>query len=166
MLPGREPRRPGPRFSICLFFAGLLLVVGCQSVEPRARVPQIRVDTISVKNFSYFEQRFELEVSVENPNEFELEIAAIEYRLFVNSHEFGSGALSRLISIPAKTAIPIRLKLSSDLRTVFEHLSESLERKGTDFRLKGFLSLLKFGRHAFDAGRHAVPRENIPSWKA
>ncbi len=162
VLRGRQARFFPVRAWWTALFAAALLASGCQSMETRPRMLHLRIDGIAAKNFSYYEQRFELELWMDNPNTFQLEIASIEYRLFVNGREFGTGTMIQLISIPANSGRSVRLAVNSDLRTAFEHLSESWKSSAADLRLKGSVALLQFGRYPFDVGVPRSPKETIP----
>jgi LEA14-like dessication related protein len=81
--------------------AAFAILAGCSST-PELDVPQLAIVSIATTSADMFNQQFVVRVNVENPNEIELPVKAIEYRLFLEGDSFAEGVWKHPFKVPAK----------------------------------------------------------------
>lgn len=83
--------------------AALLLgcLTSCSTLGPKFEAPQLDVVRIAMTSGDIFSQNFLVHLNVKNPNDRELPIKAIEYKLFLQGDSFAEGTNSRPFVVPA-----------------------------------------------------------------
>jgi LEA14-like dessication related protein len=120
----------------------ILLALGlaaCAALPPKAVAPRVRVAEVSVRQLDLFEQRFAVALQVENPNDFELTIEALEFELEVNGRPFATGASHEATRIPAAatTLLPVEVVMhANDLVRQLKALPNAL-KSGVPYRIRG-----------------------------
>lgn len=125
----------------------LLLIGGCAdfpygTIEP----PQVFLSDIRLDSVRLLEQRYRLELRVQNPNDVDLPIGGMNYRLSLNGEEFATGVSNRSWTLPAYGEQVITIELVSDLGRVLEQFRR-LEKRGgaVDYDLTGGIQLGRRG---------------------
>lgn len=86
----------------CLFILTLALGVnGCSALRPELKAPQLALISVAMTSADIFNQQFLVRMSVENPNDRELPITGLEYKLFLEGDSFARGNLNRPFVVPA-----------------------------------------------------------------
>lgn len=151
-------------------FPGLFLVVlaGCAGLASRAEPPHVSMANLQVVSVGLFEQRYRLQLRVQNPNDFSLPIAGLSYHLYINDQDFGRGVSRQSVTIPGFGEELLDVEVVSDLGSVLQQIRELGEgaRPSLRYRLAGSVSLAdRFGRLPFeykgeiDFGGMAAPYE-------
>ncbi|MDT3776822.1 LEA type 2 family protein [Nitrospira sp. MA-1] len=90
----------------------ILLVIGfmsaCSTLPGNFETPKISIAGITPKDVTLFEQRFEVQLRIQNPNNFDLGLNGIRFDIELNDKEFGNGMS------PAKVIVP---RLESEVVT-------------------------------------------------
>ena len=85
---------------------GLIAVVAClascSSLAPKLETPRLTIVNAGMTSGDIFSQNFLVHLNVQNPNDRELAIKAIEYKLFLQGDFFAEGTSNRPFTIPAK----------------------------------------------------------------
>ena len=82
-----------------LLVAGLFLAA-CATVPSDIEPPKISIANIAPKDVTIFEQRFDVQLRIQNPNEKELGINGIRFDIDLNEHEFANGMSGENVTIP------------------------------------------------------------------
>jgi LEA14-like dessication related protein len=91
------------RFLVGAALAALATCLGaCSAFAPQIEVPQLSLVRIGMMSADIFNQQFLVRVHVENPNDRELPVKAIDYKLFLEGDSFAEGMSSRPFVVPAK----------------------------------------------------------------
>jgi LEA14-like dessication related protein len=125
------------RLVVLLFALGL---GACSSLPINALMPKISVTEIGIKRLGLFEQHYDVEMRLTNPNDFDLRIVALDYDLEVNGQAFAKGTSHTPMLIPAASSIVVRVDAitqSKDLFQQFITLSPEAVKQGFPYRLKG-----------------------------
>ena len=87
------------RFALVL----ALLITGssCSSLRPDLEVPRLALIGVAMKSADLFNQQFLVRINVENPNDRELPIKGLDYKLFLEGDGFAEGMLSKPFVVPA-----------------------------------------------------------------
>lgn len=94
----------GPSFSsIVASTCALILVLACAACSTMPRdfePPKVSIANIMPKDMTLMEQRFEVQLRIQNPNNVELGINGARFDIELNGKEFGSGMSGEKIRIP------------------------------------------------------------------
>ncbi len=112
------------------------------AVLPKFEAPKLSVVGLKVQGGDFFSQRLQVRMRVFNPNERELPIKGIAYRLEVNDAEIGNGSTSAPFVVPAMGEAEFDMQITANLAGVIGKL---LSRKNSSeplaYRLVGDVSL-------------------------
>jgi LEA14-like dessication related protein len=89
----------------CLTAAALLALAltlsSCAAFGPKLDVPRLTLVRIAMTSADIFTQQFLVRVHVENPNDRELPIRGIDYKLFLEGDSFAEGLSNKPFTVPA-----------------------------------------------------------------
>jgi len=119
----------------------LITLSGCASTF-KLEAPKLSVVSMKVQSADIFSQRMQIRMLVQNPNDRELPIKGITYRIEVNDAELGQGQTDTPFVVPAMGEAEFDMQFTANLATA---LSKFLGRKGSsetiDYRLRGDVAL-------------------------
>lgn len=119
----------------CLGFAG------CAAL-PRLEAPKLSVVSMKMQSADIFSQRLQVRMRVLNPNDRELPIKGIEYRIEINDAELAQGLTDTPFVVPALGEAEFDVQVTANLAAA---LAKFLSRKGgqdtLDYRLIGSVAL-------------------------
>jgi len=79
----------------------LLLVAGCAALRPYHVVPpEVALVNIVPVSATLFEQRLRVDLRIRNPNDFNLDLAGLDFRLTVNGNELATGLSNDAVVVP------------------------------------------------------------------
>jgi LEA14-like dessication related protein len=76
-----------------------LCLAACST--PKLAVPKLALVSVAMTSADIFNQQFMVRVNVENPNDRELPITGIDYKLFLEGDSFSEGLSSKPFTVPA-----------------------------------------------------------------
>jgi LEA14-like dessication related protein len=121
--------------------AAALLLAGCASAM-KWEAPKLSVASLKVQSADIFSQRLVVHMRVMNPNDRELPIKGITYRIEVNDAELAEGLTDTPFVVPAMGEAEFDVQVNANLATA---LSQLLSRRGSsdtlDYRLIGSVAL-------------------------
>lgn len=82
----------------------VLLLVGlsaCSAMGPKLETPRLTIVKVAMTSGDIFSQNFLVHLNVQNPNDRELPIKGIEYKLFLQGDSFAEGTSSKSFTVPA-----------------------------------------------------------------
>jgi LEA14-like dessication related protein len=79
----------------------IVVVAGCASFGPQLVMPKLSLVGIQVMGGDMFAQRFKVRVKVENPNDIEVAVRAIEYKILLMGDSFADGTSDHSFVLPA-----------------------------------------------------------------
>jgi len=119
----------------------LITLSGCASTF-KLEAPRLSVVSMKVQSADIFSQRMQIRMRVQNPNDRELPVKGITYRIEVNDAELGQGVADTPFVVPAMGEAEFDMVFTANLATA---LSQLLSRKGSaetiDYRLRGEVAL-------------------------
>jgi len=114
---------------------------GCSAL-PKFEAPNLSVVTMKMQTADIFSQRLQLRMRVQNPNDRELPIKGISYRVEVDGAELGQGLTGTPFVVPAMGEAEFDVQFTANLAGA---LAKLLSRKGSrdtlEYRLVGEVSL-------------------------
>ena len=75
---------------------------GCSAMGTKLEVPQLTLVSVAMTSADIFNQQFLVRLNVENPNDRELPITGIDYKLFLEGDSFSEGVSNKPFTVPAK----------------------------------------------------------------
>jgi len=125
-----------------LLLIGVLLVAtGCASsfkLEP----PQLSVVTMKVQSADIFSQRLQVRLRVVNPNDRELPIKGISYRIEVEGDQLAEGLTDAPFVVPAMGEAEFDMQVTANLAgTLAKYLMRGSTPAALNYRLVGKVAL-------------------------
>ena len=89
--------------SFCAVVCALVVcLAACSSMGPKLAVPKLALVTVAMTSADIFNQQFLVRVNVQNPNDRELPITGIDYKLFLEGDSFSEGVSNKPFTVPAQ----------------------------------------------------------------
>ena len=118
---------------------GALLLPSCSTLPKDFETPRVNIANLSPKDLTFFEQRFDVQLRIQNPNDMDLVIKGIRCDIDLNDREFGTGLSGQNVTVPRFGSeivnVEVITSLGNFLRQV-QDLSNS-SRSKFHYRLKG-----------------------------
>ena len=124
----------------------MLLISACSTAEPVP--PQVRVVDLRLLESSLFEQRFEIDLSIGNPNDFALPLDGLSFALEVNGSPFASGLSDQRVTIPRLGEGRVSVAASTTLVDMVRQMLLLAERGDITYRLRGLAYMDSLARRS------------------
>jgi LEA14-like dessication related protein len=90
----------------CLLLLTLAVSInGCSSLRPDLKAPRLALIAVAMTSGDVFNQQFLIRMNVENPNDRELPIRGLDYKVFLEGDGFAEGKLNKPFVVPANGEI-------------------------------------------------------------
>lgn len=139
-----SPRRPTVFGRVIALLALALGLFACAALAPRLESPRVSLADLQLEQFGVFEQRYRLSLRVQNPNDVELPIAGMEFRLYLNDEEFAHGLSDQRVTLPAFGEQLVEVQVTSGITGILGQVQRlgSGELKTFSYRLAGHVKPL------------------------
>jgi LEA14-like dessication related protein len=117
-----------------------LNLVACSSLPSNAVAPKVSVAEVDIKSLGLFELHFDVGLRVNNPNDFDLTIEALDFELELNGRAFAKGLTRTTTLIPAVSSTLVRVDAvtqSTNLMQQIKSLSPEALKRGVPYRITG-----------------------------
>lgn len=117
----------------------LVCLTACATVPSDMEPPKITLANIAPKDFAVFEQRFDVQLRIQNPNDQELGINGLRCDIELNDKEFGNGMSGQRVTIPRFGSEVVNVEVITGLGSFLRQFQE-LNNSGVGklrYRLKG-----------------------------
>lgn len=94
IMSRRKGRSTLPMLAITSFLAA------CSSLPRDFETPKFGIANIAPKDVAILEQRFDVQLRIQNPNNFDLGINGIRFEIDLNEKAFGNGMSGQAVTIP------------------------------------------------------------------
>lgn len=126
-----------------------LIFSGCASWMMNGEPPEVLVTNVTPLEASAFEQRLQVDLRIRNPNDFDLAVTGIDFRLDLNGNRLARGLGNKALVVPRLSDAVTSVETStSTLQVVRQLLSFSGDQSLT-YHLTGVVHT-KEGRLPFD----------------
>ncbi len=125
-------------FYLCLMVAGLGFT-GCSTLQQTLDRPRINIANVAPREIKFFEQVFDLELRIQNPNDLPLAINGLAFDLELNDRRFATGVSNESLVVDRLSSGVIRVQA---LTTLWGFLQQVAEYQRTEaprvaYRLTG-----------------------------
>lgn len=86
---------------LVLTVALLVTASSCSALRPKLEAPRLALVHVAMTSADIFNQQFLVRVNVQNPNDRELSIKGLDYKLFLEGDSFAEGVTNKPFVIPA-----------------------------------------------------------------
>lgn len=116
-------------------------LAGCASLRTELQTPSIDVVNVRLIEAGLFEQRFALVLDVKNPNDLDLPVKGLQYRLNLAGEKFADGVTPQSFVVPAFGETRFETHVSTNLVSTIFHLSEWMKDspRQLDYEFEGKL---------------------------
>lgn len=127
------------KIRIYTLIAVLLPLSGCSSLGEFKEKPRVSIAGIQVTEANLFEQRYRLQLRVQNPNTVDLPINGLDYVVEINGKPFASGVSNRTMVIPRYGTSLIDVEGTSTLGALIKQLKDLdiLREQTAQYVIKG-----------------------------
>jgi len=117
----------------------VLFVTACATVPPDIEPLKIGIANIAPKDVAVFEQRFDVQLRIQNPNDKDLVINGMRFDIELNDKEFGNGMSGQKVTVPRFGSEVMNVEVITGLSSFLRQFQE-LNKSGVGklrYRLKG-----------------------------
>jgi LEA14-like dessication related protein len=117
----------------------VVLIASCSTMPKDFEAPRVNISDLTPKEMAIFEQRFDVKLRIQNPNDVDLSVNGMRFDIELNEREFANGMSGQRVTVPrfgSQTVdVEVFTTLASFLRQV-QDLNASGGQK-VRYRLKG-----------------------------
>lgn len=101
-----------------------LFLGACATLTAKLAPPQVSLANIQILQLGLFEQRYQVDLRIQNPNAIALPITGMSYELDINQQRFARGVSNDIVNVPAYGEAIARVLVTSDLGSTLQQLSK------------------------------------------
>lgn len=127
----------------CFLLSISILTTGCASLPGQIEPPTLSIADINLVNVTLLEQKFRIQLRIQNPNSFDLPIDGLAYELEINDKPFAKGLSNHPVTVPRYGSELLEVEGVSTLAGLFRQLAELEKNHQSNlrYRIKGKLNL-------------------------
>ena len=124
--------------ALCLLI-GFSGFAGCSGLFQTLERPRVNIANITAQEVKLFEQVFDLELRVQNPNDLSLEINGLAFDLEVNGKRFATGVSDQNVTVNRFSSAVIHVEAITTLWGFLRQIAEYQQTRTprVTYRLKG-----------------------------
>jgi LEA14-like dessication related protein len=127
-----------------LILAALLFTSsGCATLLRQAfQSPIVEVTDVQVKAIGLQGATLDVQLSIQNPNEYRIDAEKVSYNFFVDSTKVVSGEVAQRLTLEEKGRITLTLPVSFDYAALQTAMRYYLSKGALDYRVEGMFTLV------------------------
>lgn len=98
------------------------MLAACTTLLGVPEKPKVALADIVLEDLGLFEQRFQLALRVSNPNDTDLTIDGLDFKLELNGKAFASGESREPVILPRKGDVLVKLKVKTHLAGILDQI--------------------------------------------
>jgi LEA14-like dessication related protein len=129
-----------------LMLVAAFLLASCSSLAPKLETPTMSVLGVQMLSGDMFSQRFRIHVKIENPNDVEVPVRSIDYKLFLMDDRFGEGSSDGGFVLPARGEAEFDMLLTTNFVSALGRLVSRMggsKLENVEYEITGTLHLEK-----------------------
>src|SRR5215467_13818368 len=136
-------------------FSSCILLSACSTMPKDFETPKVSIANIAPNDMTLMEQRFDVQLRIQNPNNFDLGINGVRFDIALNGREFGSGMSGAKVTVPRFGSEVISGEVITGLGSILRQ-AQQLSSGGTKVQYS-----LKGKAFADSPGTFTIPFEDI-----
>ena len=120
------------------------LIFGCSSLKKMIGPPKVKLQDVSINKLSMINADLEILLSVQNPNNIDLDVKNLRYALDINSKTLTSGTLKDKILVRKKETTIVSVPLRILYKDILSSALLLLNRDGMPYRVQGSVEVGPF----------------------
>ncbi|MCB1929795.1 MAG: LEA type 2 family protein [Rhodocyclaceae bacterium] len=138
-------------------------LVACGTLPIGLEPPDVNLADVRYAGGTLFEQRFQLELRVINPNRRELEIEGVSFTVELNGRRFARGVSDQAFVVAAHGEHLVIVQATTTLGQMLDQIGSPDDTRGLAYRVEGHVALGGFGSLPFASeGRVGFARRGPP----
>jgi LEA14-like dessication related protein len=125
------------------------MTTGCASWFMKGEPPEVLVTNITPLEATAFEQRLQVDLRIRNPNDFDLLVTGIDFKLNVNGKRLARGLGNKDVTVPRLSDAVVSVQTSTSTFDVIRQVMGFSQKQEVAYDISGVLHL-KDGRLPFD----------------
>ena len=128
-------------FAMLVFVAAF--AAACSGIPFNAKAPKVSVAEVNVKRLGLFEHVFDVGLRVNNPNDFDIAIEGLEFKLEINGREFATGTAYTHTHLPAFSTAVVHVDTKTDSNKLLQQIKTlpNLLKDGAPYRIRGRIKI-------------------------
>ena len=118
-----------------------LAVAGCAGIGQQIEPPEVFVVGLEPLQGGNFEQRFRIDLRVQNPNDFELEINGLDFELDLNGIRLTRGLSNQVVTIPRLGEEIVPVSATTTVFDLVRQVVNAASLEGVEYEVRGRLFL-------------------------
>lgn len=119
-----------------------VLAAGCAAMLPKLETPRLSLVGVQMQEASLFEQRLQVRLRVQNPNDLALPVRGLDVNFELDGEPFATGVSARQFEVPALGEAEFDMIVTANAATALLKLlsrREGSKRDSLDYRISGEL---------------------------
>ncbi len=125
-------------FCLCWLISGLSLI-GCSGLFRTMEPPRVNIANVTPREVKLFEQVFDLELRIQNPNESPLSINGLAFELEINDRRFATGVSNENAMVEGFSSLIIHVQAVTTLWGILQQIAQLQQTQAplVTYRIKG-----------------------------
>lgn len=149
----REPHRPGRQLALVGVLGGLVVALGCSSLQPMEPLGVNLVD-LELQEITLFEATLMAKIRVSNPNPDPLQFSGGSLKLLLNDRKIGTAMTSQEFSVAGFESTVIDMTVHVNTASAITRIPSLLEQDAVSYGVRGAL----YSEGPFGTRKHLVER--------
>ena len=119
--------------------ATTMLLAACSTMPKEYEMLRVHIADMTPKDMAIFEQRFDVKLRIQNPNEVEFSINGLKFDIALNEHDFANGMSGEHVVVPRFGSEVVNVEVFTTLASFLRQVQEFSGGTGQKvrYRLKG-----------------------------
>lgn len=122
-----------------IIVAVAMVMVSCATMPKEYETLIVHITEMTPKDMAIFEQRFNVKLRIQNPNDVEFSINGLRFEIQLNEREFANGMSGQRVSVPRFGSEVVETEVFTTLGSFLRQVQELNKAGGQKvrYRLKG-----------------------------
>lgn len=116
---------------------GLALFFGCASLSQLVQKPTVRLDKMSLQDFSFQDITLNFDFAVSNPNPFGVQVAGFDYNFAIQEQNFLSSEQQKQVQILANQTSNVSIPITVKFKELYQMFQQMKNRDEVNYGLNG-----------------------------
>ena len=117
----------------------VVLIASCSTMPKDFEAPRVNISDLTPKEMAIFEQRFDVKLRIQNPNDIDLSVNGMRFDIELNEREFANGMTGERLTVPRFGSQTVNVEVFTTLASFLRQVQDLNASGGQKvrYRLKG-----------------------------